>query len=259
MPQRGAAKEPEPLNADAVIQEPVEGTPELEALKVTYYEHMARYHASNNDYLEMCRCHMAVYDTPSVKAEPLRWKPLLEAATWYVLLAPSGPEQDDLVRRLHSDKSMDELAGHKALLKTFITKEIIHWSSLQATHKPQMDAAAAIFGGDAGAKRLEDLRLRIVEHNLLVVVAYYSKITLQRLATLLSLEVAEAEKHLSDMVVAGRVAAKIDRPAGTVLFGGAADPARTLSSWATTIEKLLHVVDRTCHQIHKERVTHGLA
>ena len=260
-PQEGekGKKEPEPLNADAVIQEPVEGTPELEALKVTYYEHMARYHASNNDYLEMCRCHMAVYDTPSVKAEPLRWKPLLEAATWYVLLAPSGPEQDDLVRRLHSDKSMDELAGHKALLKTFITKEIIHWSSLQATHKPQMDAAAAIFGGDAGAKRLEDLRLRIVEHNLLVVVAYYSKITLQRLATLLSLEVAEAEKHLSDMVVAGRVAAKIDRPAGTVLFGGAADPARTLSSWATTIEKLLHVVDRTCHQIHKERVTHGLA
>ena len=55
------------------------------------------------------------------------------------------------------------------------------------------------------------------------------------------------------------MAAKIDRPAGTVLFGGAADPARTLSSWATTIEKLLHVVDRTCHQIHKERVTHGLA
>ena len=103
---------------------------DLEALKVIYYEHMTRYHASNGDYLEMCRCYLAVYETPTVAADPLRWKPLLQSAAWYALLAPNGPEQADLVRRLHGDKGMDELPGHKALLKTFITKEIIHWSAL---------------------------------------------------------------------------------------------------------------------------------
>ena len=238
---------------DAVVHEAVEGTPDLEALKVIYYEHMTRYHASNGDYLEMCRCYLAVYETPTVAADPLRWKPLLQSAAWYALLAPNGPEQADLVRRLHGDKGMDELPGHKALLKTFITKEIIHWSALQSTHRAEIEAAPAIFGGAAGVKRLEDLRLRIVEHNVLVVVAYYSHVTLARLAELLSLDAAEAEKHLSEMVVAGRVRAKIDRPAGTVAFGAARDPARTLSKWASSIEKLLHVVDRACQQIEKER------
>jgi len=57
-------------------------------------------------------------------------------------------------------------------------------------------------------------RLRVTEHNILVIAKYYSRIGMERLATLLDLPVADAEKHLSDMVVAGNVAAKIDRPAG---------------------------------------------
>ena len=57
-------------------------------------------------------------------------------------------------------------------------------------------------------------RLRVTEHNLLVVSKYYARIRLGRLAELLDLPPAEAERHLSDMVVAGAVAAKIDRPAG---------------------------------------------
>lgn len=55
----------------------------------------------------------------------------------------------------------------------------------------------------------------MTEHNILVVAKYYLRIRMERLATLLDLPAAEAEKHLSDMVVAGHVTAKIDRPAGT--------------------------------------------
>jgi PCI domain len=54
----------------------------------------------------------------------------------------------------------------------------------------------------------------VTEHNILVVAKYYSRIRMERLAMLLDLPAAEAEKHLSDMVVAGHVTAKIDRPAG---------------------------------------------
>ena len=49
---------------------------------------------------------------------------------------------------------------------------------------------------------MEDLQLRVVEHNILTIRKYYSRITLSRLSQLLDLDVATAEKHLSDMVVA---------------------------------------------------------
>ena len=54
----------------------------------------------------------------------------------------------------------------------------------------------------------------MTEHNILVVCKYYSRIRLARLAQLLDLPPAETERHLSDMVVAGALSAKIDRPAG---------------------------------------------
>ena len=56
--------------------------------------------------------------------------------------------------------------------------------------------------------------MRVTEHNILVVCKYYSRIRLARLAQLLDLPPAETERHLSDMVVAGALSAKIDRPAG---------------------------------------------
>ncbi len=59
-------------------------------------------------------------------------------------------------------------------------------------------------------------RLRVTEHNILVIAKYYSRIATSRLATLLDLSPAEAEKHLSQMVVSGAVDARIDRPAGAL-------------------------------------------
>ena len=63
-------------------------------------------------------------------------------------------------------------------------------------------------------------RLRVTEHNVLVVCKYYSRIRLARLAQLLDLPPAETERHLSDMVVAGALSAKIDRPAGALCCDG---------------------------------------
>jgi PCI domain len=57
-------------------------------------------------------------------------------------------------------------------------------------------------------------RLRVTEHNILVLCKYYSRVRFSRLAQLLDLSEADAESRLSDMVVSGAVHAKIDRPAG---------------------------------------------
>ncbi|RZR80613.1 hypothetical protein BHM03_00006668 [Ensete ventricosum] len=66
----------------------------------------------------------------------------------------------------------------------------------------------------------------------------------------------EAEKHLSDMVVSKALVAKIDRPMGIVCFQRAKDSNDILNSWAMNLEKLLDLVEKSCHQIHKETMIH---
>ncbi|OEL23926.1 26S proteasome non-ATPase regulatory subunit 12-like protein A [Dichanthelium oligosanthes] len=82
------------------------------------------------------------------------------------------------------------------------------------------------------------------------------RITLKRLADLLCLSLQEAEKHLSDMVNSKSLIAKINRPMGVVSFLTAQDTNATLNSWATNLEKLLDLVEKSCHQIHKETMIH---
>lgn len=66
----------------------------------------------------------------------------------------------------------------------------------------------------------------------------------------------EAEKHLSDMVVSKALVAKIDRPMGIVCFQTAKDSNEILKSWATNLETLLDLVEKSCHQIHKETMVY---
>ncbi|XP_020411502.1 uncharacterized protein LOC18791487 isoform X2 [Prunus persica] len=54
------------------------------------------------------------------------------------------------------------------------------------------------------------------------------------------------------MVVSKALVAKIDRPIGIVCFQTAKDSNNVLNSWATNLEKLLDLVEKSCHQIHKE-------
>lgn len=49
-----------------MIEAPVAGTPPLERLKLKYYSLLVSYHQHKGDYLEVCRCLRAAYDTPSV-------------------------------------------------------------------------------------------------------------------------------------------------------------------------------------------------
>jgi len=89
-----------------------------------------------------------------------------------------------------------------------------------------------------------------------VVSKYYSRITTKRLSTLLCLSQEETEKHVSDMVVAAAMHAKIDRPAGIVKFAKRQSPDELLNKWSSNLAKLLEVVERSCQQIQKESMVH---
>ncbi|XP_041005288.1 26S proteasome non-ATPase regulatory subunit 12 homolog A-like [Juglans microcarpa x Juglans regia] len=248
-----------PKEGDNIVEEPPADIPSLLELKRIYYELMIRYYTHNNDYLEICRCYKAIYDIPSVKENPVQWIPILRKICWYLVLSPHDPMQSSLLNSTLEDKNLSEIQNFRSLLKQLLTMEVIQWTSLWDTYKNDFENEKSMLGGDLGDKAAEDLRQRIIEHNILVVSKYYSRISLKRLAELLCLSIQEAEKHLSEMVVSKALVAKIDRPRGIVCFQTAKDSNAILNSWSMNLEKLLDLVEKSCHQIHKETMVHKAA
>ncbi|MBA0764289.1 hypothetical protein Gotri_013647 [Gossypium trilobum] len=248
-----------PKEGDNVVEEPPADIPSLLELKRIYYELMIRYYFHNNDYLEICRCYKAIYEIPSIREDPSLWIPVLRKICWYLILAPHDPMQSSLLNSTLEDKNLSEIPKFKLLLKQLVTMEVIQWTSLWNLYKDEFENEKNMLGGSLGDKAAEDLRMRIIEHNILVVSKYYSRITLKRLAELLCLTIQEAEKHLSEMVVSKALVAKIDRPMGIVCFQVAKDSNEILNSWASNLEKLLDLVEKSCHQIHKETMVHKAA
>ncbi|ONK67909.1 uncharacterized protein A4U43_C05F5060 [Asparagus officinalis] len=248
-----------PKEGDNVVEEAPADIPSLMELKRIYYELMIRYYSHSNEYLEICRCFKAIYDIPSVKEDPAQWIPVLRKICWYLVLSPHDPMQSSLLNSTLEDKNLSEIPNFRLLLKQLVTMEVIQWTRLWEMFKDEFENEANMLGGALGAKAAEDLRQRIIEHNILVVSKYYSRLTLKRIADLLCLTLQEAEKHLSEMVVSKSLIAKIDRPMGIVSFQSAKDSNDILNSWATNLEKLLDLVEKSCHQIHKETMFHKSA
>ncbi|KAJ3670476.1 hypothetical protein LUZ60_010800 [Juncus effusus] len=240
-----------PKEGDAIVEEAPAGIPTLLELKQIYYQLMIRYYAHHNDYLEMCRCYKSIYDIPSVKEDPAQWTPILRKICWYVVLAPHDPMQSSLLNATLEDKNLSEIPNFKMLLKQVVTMEVVDWTTLWESYKNEFENEK-----DLGEKAAQDLKLRIIEHNILVVSKYYSRITLKRISELLCLSLEEAEKHLSEMVVSKALIAKIDRPMGIVCFQSEKDSSDVLNGWAVNLEKLLELVEKSCHQIHKETMVH---
>jgi hypothetical protein len=79
--------------------------------------------------------------------------------------------------------------------------QVIRWPILKENYEAELAEVVEIFGGEVATQRLAHLQQRVVEHNILVIRKYYRRVTLVRLGELLDLDLATAEKHISDMVV----------------------------------------------------------
>jgi len=103
-------------------------------------------------------------------------------------------------------------------------------------------------------KRWEDLRKRVIEHNVRVVAKYYTRIQVPRLTQLLDLTEDETEKYISELVTAKTVYAKIDRPARIVNFAKPRDADDVLNEWSGNMKSLLGLLERIDHLITKEEM-----
>lgn len=54
----------------------MQGIPTLPELKLCYYELMIKYYQHYHNYLEICRCYKAIYESEGVQADPAVWVPV---------------------------------------------------------------------------------------------------------------------------------------------------------------------------------------
>lgn len=223
--------------------------------RIKYNTLMIDFYHNDSQYLDIYRCYYQIYTTPSVQENSARWQEYLKLCVLYIILSPYTNEQNDLIHRLAEDKNLKQLPQFKALLKKFLTLEVMYWTEVESQKAILNDLKPMATHGEQIWKVLHD---RVTEHSIRVVAKYYNKITLKRLAELLELTPKQTEKHLYELVTLKQVFAKIDRPNGTVNFVKAQDSADILNEWSADVSSLLSLMDKACHLIQRETMVHGI-
>lgn len=146
------------------------------------------------------------------------------------------------------------------LLKMFTAQELMRWPEVGRDYGAHLcstdvfDKSAGDSDDEKAYQRLQDLRKRVIEHNVRVVAKYYTRIRMERLTTLLDLTAEETEKYISELVCSKTVFARIDRPAQVVNFAQPRDVDDVLNEWSHNMKSLLGLLERVDHLITKEEM-----
>lgn len=163
-------------------------------------------------------------------------------------------------------KNLSEIPKYKDLHKLFTNSELIYWKQLCTDYESELKQgskgcpATHVFSSkqSGSTKRWQDLKNRVVEHNIRVMAKYYTRVRMSRMAQLLDLSEDETEEFLSNLVVNKTVQAKMDRLDGIINFRQHKDPNSILNDWSHNISTLMNLVNKTNHLITKEEMVHKL-
>ncbi|GAA5986443.1 hypothetical protein JCM11641_001002 [Rhodosporidiobolus odoratus] len=248
------------------------GDKEHEDLKLRYFSLMILYSLYMKNHLDVAKHYRSVLDTSSISENSDQASAVLRNIVYFLVLAPYDNEQSDLLNRVYQDDKLKEMKESYDLVKCFIDPELRRWPNIQelygeALRKTKVFGPKGVEGvyGDIeedqkhakGEERWKVLHDRIVEHNIRVVAGYYTRITLPRLASFLSLDVPQTEQFLSRLVTSKTVYAKIDRPAGIVSFVKPKTGDEVLNEWSSDVGKLMGLIEKSCHLIAKEHAVHA--
>lgn len=184
----------------------------------------------------------------------------LQRIIYYVILSPHDNEQSDLLHRIAADTRNSLVPEEARLLRLFTIRELMRWPLVSKQFGPHLcrtdvfDEHPSAFGENKAYIRWQELRKRVIEHNVRVVAEYYSRIQMSRLTELLDLDEEEAEKYISDLVTNKTVYAKIDRPARIIDFSKPRDVDDVLNEWSFNMKSLLGHLERIDHLITKEEM-----
>lgn len=232
---------------------------EMQQHKVQFYTLMAQYHAHEKDALNLAKDYHAIYSTPIIQDDTGKWQIALKSCVLFLALSEYSNEQQDLMNRVFKKDTqhLETLPASYATLQLLLQPEIIAYPlSHQGELEQVLVEALQVLhdeGGDNESKvEQEDVKYwkdllhrRTIQHNVRVVSKYYKQIHGQRLAKILGLDRTALESEISTMVSSGSLYCKVDRPADIIRFMPSQTPEAVLTSWASDIDKLLGLVERT--------------
>merc|ERR1712013_318230 len=215
---------------------------------ILFYHHERQFLELSKAYLKI----LALLKTDEEKAMALR------NGVMALVLAEAGNERADLLHKtlVNHKKLLEKLSVFRQLLTLLTTKELMEWP-LSADMMSAVTAFKFVGVVDSEQSFLMDrLKERVVQHNIGVVSGYYSRISTKRLSSFLAIDERGTEDYVSRMVTSGQVFARINRLDGVIRFKRKESENEVLNAWKADTDKLLELVDLTCHQIHKEMVVH---
>ncbi|KAI1909643.1 proteasome regulatory particle subunit [Ophidiomyces ophidiicola] len=244
---------------------PVEKDEDVTDLKLRYYEQQIIIANHEDQYLEVCKHYRQVLDTVSVEENPDQLRATLQRIIYYVVLSPHDNEQSDLLYRVKADSRNSLVPVEAQLIKFFTTHELMRWPMVSEQFGPHLcstdvfDVQPGHSMDDKPHRRWQNLRKRVIEHNIRVIAKYYTRIQTKRLTELLDLDAAETEKYISDLVTSKTIFARIDRPAGIINFATPRDADDVLNEWSGNMKSLLGLLERIDHLITKEEMMARIA
>ncbi|KAL2150345.1 hypothetical protein VTH82DRAFT_8021 [Thermothelomyces myriococcoides] len=264
---RKPKKTPEQLEKEKKEREKkgkVEEEPEQEEdvtdLKLRYYRQQIMLAQHEGKYLDVCKHYRQVLDTETIEEDPEKLRFVLQRIIYFIILAPHDNEQHDLLHRIHRDPRNSLVPEDAELLKLFTVPELMRWPEVARVFGPHLtetdvfDAELGDSDDEKAFERWQDLRKRVIEHNVRVIAKYYTRIRMGRLTQLLDLTEDETEKYISELVTSKTIYAKIDRPARIVNFAKPRDADEILNEWSYNMRSLLGLLERIDHLITKEEM-----
>ncbi|KAJ9304951.1 hypothetical protein DTO217A2_5604 [Paecilomyces variotii] len=239
---------------------PAEVDEDVTDLKLRYYEQQIILANHDHKYLEVCKHYREVLDTESVENNPEQLRAVLARIIYYIVLSPYDNEQSDLLHRIQQDSRISAVPVEARLIKLFTISELMRWPMVAEQFGPHLTSTDVFSAQPSGTSddqaytRWQDLRKRVIEHNVRVVAKYYTRIQMGRLTELLDLNEDETEKYISDLVTSKTIYAKIDRPARVINFAKPRDADDVLNEWSSDMKNLLDLLERIDHLITKEEM-----
>ncbi|VEU19441.1 DEKNAAC100033 [Brettanomyces naardenensis] len=227
-------------------------------LKLRYYELMIGIATHADDYINVVKYNLSIYQIPKIQGDKEVSLEYLRQAVYFAILAPYSPLQNDLIFRIKTDKNLNKLPLCKSLIRALTTQEIIDWKQFEKQFSSELFKDSVYDQStDAGKKHYGDLKKRTIEFNLRVISNYYSGMLLSRLCELLQLDQSSLEDTIIELVNSGVIYARINRPAKVVSFIKPKSENELLNEWSTNIDILLEDIKTIEHLIGKEEMLHG--
>lgn len=229
-----------------------------EQIKVKYYTMMVEYHTHGREIWDICQAYYKIFDTKTLSDDKQLLASSLESCIIFLLLSPFDNHQSDMMHRLKLLKNVEQLPVYMNGLTLFTTHEIIPYPFDGLQDYESHASLHAYDGVDAMVYYKKLMQTRIIEHNLRVVSKYYRRIHNNRLSAMLNLNQDLLEEHLSSLSNNEGFYVKIDRPAGIINFHAPRHAEAVLSDWAGDVDKMLSLMESTCHLINRENMVHNL-